>query len=152
MRAIVPVPAAGQPGRPPARSRGVTRIRLSRALTVLAAVAAGLAGWAVAGPLAGLDLAVRTGPAGRVQHLGPAAVAIASLLAGLAGWALLALLERRMAKARTAWTLSALSVLAVSLAGPLAALTAPVTATLACLHLLVGGVLIAGLRRPADRA
>lgn len=130
---------------------GQPRVRLARAATVLAAAVTAAAGWAIAGPLAGVTLAVRLTAAGPVQRVGLTAVLTASLLAGLAGWALLAVLERRAGGARTAWTVIALTTLAVSLAGPLAARSAAAAGVLAGLHLLVGGVLVAGLRRTARR-
>jgi Family of unknown function (DUF6069) len=97
-------------------------VRRSRALTVAVAAAAGLAGWAVAAPLAGAHLAVRQSPGAAAAQVGPVTVLIVSLLAGAAGWALLAALERltqRARTARTAWTATALVILALSLAGPL---------------------------------
>ncbi len=45
--------------------------RLTRPLTVLAAAALALAGWGIAGPLLGVDLAVRAGPGGGVHQTGP---------------------------------------------------------------------------------
>ena len=66
--------------------------RRVRALAVLGATAAALAVWVVAVPLAGVDLAARTGAT--EQPVGPGAVAVSALLAGLAAWALLAVLER----------------------------------------------------------
>jgi Family of unknown function (DUF6069) len=132
---------------PPARQR--SRTRRARGYAVLAAAGAGLLGWAVAGPAAGVHLTVRTGAATAAQHIGPAAVTTASLLAGLAGWALLAFLERHTPKARTIWTVIALVVLAGSLTGPIGGVTAAAKIALVCLHLLVAAVLIIGLRRPA---
>lgn len=124
-----------------------SRTRRARALVVLAATGAGLLGWAVAGPIAGIHLAVRLGPTAPVQHIGPGAVVIAALLTGLASWALVAVLERFTAKARTIWTTGALITLVLSLTGPLAGLTTAATIALIGLHLLVATVLIAGLRR-----
>jgi hypothetical protein len=129
-----------------------SRTRRARGYVVLAATGAGLLGWAVAGPAAGVHLTVRIGSAAADQHVGPAAVVVASVLAGLAGWALLALLERHAPKARTIWTGIAVAVLAASvLAGPLGGVTTSAKVALAGLHLLVGAVLIVGLRRTARR-
>jgi hypothetical protein len=100
--------------------------------------------WAVAEPIAGVRLDVRAGAAWR--HVGPAAVIVTSLPAGLAGWALLAVLERFTTKARTAWTVVTLLVLAVSLTGPLGGRTGGAAAALVCLHLAVAAVLITGFR------
>jgi len=128
--------------------------RLARPLTVVAAAASALVGWVIAGPLLGIDLAVRAGPASDIAQVGPVAVAVVAGLIGLAGWALLAVLERlttRARTARTAWTTTALVLLVASLAGPLTATNAAATAALAALHLAVAAVLIAGLRHTAIR-
>jgi hypothetical protein len=75
------------------------------------------------------------------------AVIAASLLSGLLGWAGLALLERRTTRTRTAWTVTALAVVVVSLSGPLTAATTPAAAAvLSLMHLAVAAVLIPALR------
>ena len=127
-----------------------TTTRNARALTVVAAAALGLLAWLVLGPIAGIDLDVRTGSSG-TQQVGPVSVVATGLLVGLAGWGLLAVLERRTAKARTAWTVTAAVVLLLSLTGPLGAVTTAGKLSLVVLHLVVGVVLIAGLRRTAGR-
>ncbi|MFF4621710.1 DUF6069 family protein [Nonomuraea jabiensis] len=117
-------------------------------LTVIGAPAAALAVWALAVPLAGAVLTVRTG--GGTQTVGPVSVIVASLVAGLAGWALLAVLERRAARPGRVWTITALVVLVLSLSGPLAsAVGLAATLVLMLLHLVVGAVLVAGLARPS---
>lgn len=122
-----------------------------RALTVAGATAAALALWALAGPVAGIDLTVRLD--GGVQPVGPGAVVVASLLAGLAGWALLASLERILKRPGRTWTVIAVVVLVLSLAGPLgSAVGTASTVTLAGMHLIVAAVLIPGLGRPARGA
>ncbi|MEV0005415.1 DUF6069 family protein [Micromonospora sp. NPDC050980] len=122
--------------------------RRDRLFTVLAATAATLSGWAVAVPLAGVELTVRGG--GVEQRVTPVAVAVSTLLAGLAGWALLALLERFTGRARPVWTVVAALVLLLSLLGPLTGGAGrSATATLLVLHLLAGAVLLPGLRRTA---
>lgn len=121
--------------------------RRTRAVTVLVAMVAALLGWVALDPLAGVELTVRTADDGAVQAVGPDAAMVAALASGLAGWALLALLERCSAKARSIWTVTAGLVLLVSLLGTSAATSASATAALASLHILVGGVLIMGLRR-----
>jgi hypothetical protein len=133
-----------------APSAGRSRTRRARGYAVLAATGAGLLGWAVAVPVAGVHLTVRLGSAATSQHIGTTAVVIACLLAGLAGWALLALLERQTPKAAAIWTAVAVAVLAVSLlAGPLGGVTTAAKIALACLHLVFAAVLIVGLRRTA---
>ena len=131
--------------------------RRVRALAGLSAAAATLTVWAVAGPLAGVDLRVRLGPHS-AQQVGPATVAIVTILAGLAAWGLLAVLERFAPRARAVWTAIALVILALSLAGPLSAgVTTAAKAGLAGLHLAAAAVLIpmlagwAGSRRSRVR-
>lgn len=127
------------------------RVR-ARGLVVVAAGSAALAGWLVTVPLLGVDLRVQPG-GGPVQTVGAATVLVTSLTAALAAWALLALLERSTRRARTTWTVVATLVLLLSVAGPLtSAVTAAAGFALAALHLLVGAVLIPGLRRTSRRA
>ncbi|MCO5998930.1 DUF6069 family protein [Actinoallomurus rhizosphaericola] len=115
-------------------------------LTVAGAPAAALAVWAVAVPLAGATLTVRTG--GGTRTVGPASVVAASLLAGLAAWALLAVLERSAARPGRIWTITALAALALSLTGPLGSATGVAAAlVLTVLHLVTGAVLVLGLVR-----
>ena len=94
----------------PARTRG------RRIVPVAAAVLAALAGWAVAGPLMGIDLDVAT--SGGVVQVGVVAVGLAALVAGLLGMALLAILERRSRRPVRTWTITAIIAFVVSLAGP----------------------------------
>lgn len=119
--------------------------RLRRLLVVTAASAAALALWALAAPLAGVDLAVRQG--GSDQAVGPVPVALASLLAGFAAWALLAVLERFTARAGRIWTVTAAVVLALSLLGTFGAVSTAATLALMGMHAVVGAVLILGLVR-----
>ncbi|MBE1536079.1 DUF6069 family protein [Actinomadura algeriensis] len=130
-------------GGPDTRGRGVA---VRRALTVAAAAGAALACWALADPVAGLDVTVRSG--GTAGPVGPAMVAASSLLAGLLGWALLAVLERTVQRPRRVWTIVALIVLALSLAGPPgAAEGAGSLLVLIVLHLAVAAVLVPALPR-----
>ena len=115
--------------------------RSRRAATVATATLAGLTGWAIVDPLAGIHLA-----AGSTRHIGVPQVIASTLVVGLAAWALLAVLERFAGRARTIWTGIAGVVLALSLTGPLGAVSISAGIALTCLHLLVGGILIAGLR------
>jgi hypothetical protein len=132
-----PMTASGQSAAWPARR--------TRALAVVSAAAVTLIVWAIAGPLAGVNLQVQAGTA-TARHVGPALVAIAALLAGLAGWALLAAMMRFTPRARVIWTVTALVVLAVSLAGPLAGgVTTAAKLTLAAMHLAAAAVLIPAL-------
>ncbi|MEO5874335.1 MAG: DUF6069 family protein [Streptosporangiaceae bacterium] len=122
------------------------RTPTARATTVAVAVLTGVICWVAAVHGAGIRLVVGDG-----ERVGVAQVAIATLLAGLAAWFLFALLERFTRRARAAWTVVASTVLALSLTGPLSATSTAAGITLAVLHLLVGAVLIAGLRRTSAR-
>lgn len=122
-----------------------TRPTRARALTVAAAVAAAVLGWALLAPVAGLDLTVTVGTG--QQRLGVVAVIAATLVTGLVGWGIRALLDRLTGRARTVWTVIATIVLALSLLGPVgSAVGGGTVAALIGLHLLVGLVLLLGLR------
>ena len=124
------------------------RLGLRRAAAVGSAVVAGLAVWVVAVPVLGIELTRGDG-----QLVGPGAVVVAGLVAGLGGWGLLALLERRVAPPRVAWTTTAVAVLVLSLAGPFAqTATTAAAAALAAMHVAVGTVVIAALGPTAGRA
>jgi len=118
-----------------------------RVMGVAGAVLAALAVWAIAVPLLGTDLLIRFG-SGAAQGVGLGYVVGASLVASLAGWGLLALMERRTARALTIWTGVAVVVLVVSLTLPLTAgTTTSARAALALMHVAVAAVLIPTLRR-----
>jgi hypothetical protein len=118
----------------------------------VAVVAAGAAAlvW-VCATAAGVDVAVRSGSS--THDVGLASVVVTAVVVAAAGAGLLRVLERRTPGARRVWTRVAMGVWVVSLAGPASALTVPAGLTLAALHLVVGAVVIVGLRRRhADRA
>jgi hypothetical protein len=133
--------------RPPHTRHAATsaRVRRRRWLTVLTAMAAATASWAVAVPLLGVDLVVRQGQ--ELLRVSALAVTLTSLAAGLSGWLLLALLEKWTSQASIEWRVIASLVLLVSLLGPLAATEVTATAVLTGLHCLVGSILIFGLPR-----
>jgi hypothetical protein len=124
----------------------------TRALGVAEAVLAAAAVWAVAGPLLGLHLMIRFGNAAP-ESVGIGLVVAASFIGSLLGWGLLAIMERRTARARTIWTVVATAVLLVSLSLPLSAgTTASTKVALAMMHVAVAAVLIPALRgRSATR-
>ena len=100
---------------------------------------------------AGVDVAVRSGSSTR--DVGLVSVVVTAVVVAAAGAGLLRVLERRTPGARRVWTGVAMAVWVVSLAGPAGARTVPAALTLAALHLVVGAVVIVGLRRRhADRA
>lgn len=118
--------------------------RRRAALAVAGATVAAAVPWAVA-RLAGTDLEVTT--AGRTMDVGPAMVLGAALAMSLAGWGLLTWLLRRRGDGVRVWTGVALTVLLLSLSGPLLAeADAGVRVWLALMHVAVGAVLIPGLR------
>lgn len=121
--------------------------RRPRIMTVVTAVAVGLIGWTVAGPLLGVPLRVRVTPTAPAIEVTVLAVALASLLAGLAGLGVLTLLARSRTDVRRAWTVVAAVVLLLSFAGPAGGVQLSTVVALGCLHLLVGGVLLVGFRR-----
>lgn len=120
-----------------------TRIR--RPVAVLAATAGALLLWTAAAPLAGIDLTVDQ--AGTPLTIGPVLITLAGLAVGFAAWGLIAVLERFTARAALVWSIIAAVVLAISLTGPLAAATTAAMLVLMGMHVLTGGLLIAGLVR-----
>jgi hypothetical protein len=78
-------------------------------------------------------------------------VVVTALVAGLAAWGLLALLERTVSRPARTYRIIALTVLAISLAGPLGSgVDTSSRLVLLGMHLTVGAALIIGLpcRRP----
>lgn len=141
------VPAApttrGASGRPsPAPWATARRIRRRiAAATFVTAVVGGLLVWAAAVPLGGLELNASG------QTVGPVSIIVAAMAGGAAAWLLLALLIRRP-HGRTWWTALGVTVLLLSLAGPpLSGAGGAVLVILELMHVLVGLVLILGLRR-----
>ena len=120
----------------------MARVRRRRWLTVLGAMSAANAGWAIA-VQSGVDLTVERGSG--TTHVGPLAVTLTSLGVGLAAWLLLELLERWTRRPQLIWRFVAGTVLVLSLTGPLAATTEAGLTVLVGLHLVVGSILIVGL-------
>src|ERR1700730_7087232 len=128
------------------------RLSRTRALGVAGAVLAAAAVWAVAGPLLGLHLMIRFGNAAP-ESVGIGLVVGASFIGSLLGWGLLAIMERRTARARTIWTVVGMTVLLASLSPPPSAVsTVSPKVALAMMHVAVAAVLIPALRgRSATR-
>ncbi len=119
----------------------------NRIVGVAGATLAAVAVWAIEVPLLGIRLQTQYGNAAP-QSVGIVSVVLSSLAASLAGWGLLAILERRFARARTVWTGIAIAVLLVSLSVPVSAGTTTTTkVALPMMHLAVAAVLIPTLRR-----
>ncbi|MFG1911193.1 DUF6069 family protein [Kribbella sp. NPDC048928] len=126
----------------PRRRSGRSRL----AVVGVAAVAA-LLDWVILAPIAGLTLTARQGG---VQHIGAPAVVISTIVVAFAGWALLSILERRTPRARDIWTVVATIVCITSLGSPLTnGIGTGAKLGLASLHLVVGAIVILGLRRTA---
>lgn len=128
---------------------------VARLAAVGSAVPAALLVWAAFELIGGVDLrAPAPGGAGETHDVGALTVVLPSLLASLAGWALLAVLEGRIRRARATWTIVALAVLLLSLAGPVTAtgITTANQLALASMHLAVAAVLIPLLARTSEPA
>ncbi len=112
----------------------------------VAVTAAGAAAgvWVLATQVAGADLAVRAGSG--TQQVGLVSVVVTSLVVSVAGSALLRLLQRRTPRGTAIWTAIAASVWVVSFTGPLGARSAAAGLWLVALHLVVGAVVLFGLR------
>lgn len=127
------------------------RHRIARVGVVTVAVLAPLALWAVTEY--GFDLDLRSPVFGdrASGDIGMAQVLLAALAGSLLGWASLAALECLTVHARGLWTAAATTALIASLGGPLAGegITTANRIVLALMHLVVAGVLIAGLPRSA---
>ncbi|GAA3944869.1 DUF6069 family protein [Actinoplanes auranticolor] len=119
----------------------------TRALTVAAAVVAAVLLWIIAVPIAGTDLLTETAADNPPAEVPLAGVIISPLVIGLVGWGLLALLERFTPKGRLIWTIIAVVVLLVSFGGPATATTTGAMLWLSAMHVVVGGILIAGFTR-----
>ena len=116
---------------------------------VLSATAAAVAIWSVA-TAAGVDFTVGVGSNPPTQ-ITVVNVALGAFMGSLAGWGLLALLRRFTPKARTIWTVSAVTFAFLSLAAPLSAVASSGTkVSLAAIHLTVASVLIVLLRRTGE--
>ena len=96
-------------------------------------------------PVLGVDLAVDSRSGSR--DIGLVSVIVTAMVVALAAGGLLRVLERRTARAGRVWTGLALAVLVASLAGPAGAATPSAGLALAAMHLVVGAVVIVGLRR-----
>lgn len=113
------------------------------AVALVAMVAASVM-WTCA-TIAGPDLEVHSGSGTRQVTLVP--VIVTPMLATILGTSLLRFLERRTTRALRVWTIIAVMVWVVSFLGPLSA-TRPATGlVLATIHLVVGAVILFGIRR-----
>ncbi|MEO7587049.1 MAG: DUF6069 family protein [Arachnia sp.] len=121
-----------------------------RTLVVATATLAALGTWIVAAPVMGIELLVTPGGSAP-QSVGVASVILAAVLASVLGWAALALLERFATHPQRLWTVLASAILLFSLAGPLGAgATQASQIALSAMHVVVGAVLIVGLRHTSS--
>jgi len=119
------------------------RVAADGAVALTAAAAAALV-WACA-RISDLHLVVRSG-SGTTDVSAPSVI-VTTLVVAAAGAGLLRLLERRTAKALRVWTIVAVTVWGLSFLGPLSATRPSTGLVLAGVHLLVGAVVVVGLRR-----
>src|ERR1700709_2304148 len=101
----------------PTRTRA-RRWRDDRPLAVATAVAAAM-DWVMATQVAGVDLVIGSGSG--AQHIGVGSVIVTAGVVPLAASGLLRVLEARTSRGRTIWTVIAVVVGLLSLAGPLGA-------------------------------
>jgi hypothetical protein len=126
----------------PTRIAGRSRLAVVGTVTIAA-----VAWWAVLTQAVDVTLEAKQGS---TIHIGAASVIGASLAMAFAGWALLAILEHNTVAARKAWTITATIACALSLTSPLTAgIGTGAKLGLASLHLVVGSLIILGLRRTA---
>ena len=109
--------------------------------TMFAAVLAPSLVWFATVPIAGHELVARVGP--ELQHVELGAVTIGSAIAASLGMGLASVL-RRFHRFRRIWTIVALIALALSLLTPLGGTTTITVLVLLGMHLIVGGIVIAG--------
>jgi Family of unknown function (DUF6069) len=126
------------------------RTLAGRAGIVVLAVVSAVIVWLVVTKLANVNLVVKPSSRSAAVHVGLASVVVVSLVAGLLGWGSAALVERFSARPARTWTIVGVVALVISLAGPLtAAQSTAAKISLACIHLVVGAVLIPSFARSA---
>jgi hypothetical protein len=95
--------------------------------------------------IGGMHLEVHSGSG--TSEVSLVAVVVTAMLATILAASLLRLLQRRTARGLKVWTITAVVVWALSFLGPLSATTPGTGAVLASMHLVVGAVIVLGLRR-----
>jgi hypothetical protein len=128
--------------RPEIPAAPASTTRREAAIVGIAAAIAALV-W-LAAKAAGVDLDVHSGSGSR--PIGLASVVVTVVVVAVVGAGLLRLLERRTSRALRVWTSVAVVVWVVSFAGPLSAMRLEGGLVLATLHLVVGAVVVGGLR------
>jgi hypothetical protein len=122
--------------------RGTVRGDLA---VVIGALSAALATWSLWTQVGGVELTVQSGD--EVQTVGLGSVVAVAAIMPIAGVLLLRALQPWLSRGLRWWTAVAGTVMLISMLGPLGATTAMAGVALASLHLLVGAVVILGVRR-----
>jgi hypothetical protein len=116
-------------------------------MAIVAAVIAALTVYLITTWVGQVDLTVNNGE----MTIRAVDVVLATLVAGLFAWGLLALLERRTARAWTIFRAIAIAVLIVSMLGPLGADEALGKTALSLMHVFAAVIIIKGFSRTARR-
>lgn len=125
-------------------------IWLRAAVSGAAALTISLILWALAVPIGGLELVASMGGT-QPQPVGPLQITIAVLAAVVGASIVSALVGRFARRARRVWLGISIGVGILSLAGPLLSAPGASMFVLVILHVVVGGILIAGLIPPRAR-
>ena len=112
---------------------------------VATAAFAVLVTWALWTRVGDVHLAVRSGDGDR--EVGAGAATVTAVVVSVAGALLARLLSRRAEDGLRWWTVIACATWLLSMVGPLGATSLPAGVGLASLHLVVGAVVIFGVRR-----
>jgi predicted ribosomally synthesized peptide with SipW-like signal peptide len=112
---------------------------------VIGALLAAVATWTLWTQVGSVELTVQSGDDVQTIGIGPV-VAVAAIMP-VAGVLLFRALEAWLSHGMRSWTAVACTVTLISMLGPLGATTATAGVALASLHLLVGAVVIFGVRR-----
>ncbi|WP_232498503.1 DUF6069 family protein [Agromyces humatus] len=127
-----------------ADASGSRRRRYGRVAILVAAVAGPLVVWAIAVPIARIDLTAGTGPA--APTVTPSSIVVAGLVMGFGAWGVIAVLERFSTRSGRIFAIVGWTVLVLSLLGPVVTgATGVVLAVLLAMHLATGATLIIGL-------
>lgn len=132
-------PVTHQPnGELETRPRGIPGLPVWQAL--VGAGAASAITWLALVPLAGLDLAVRTG--GEQREIGLGSAVVTALVVALGALGCAAVLRRLTTRPRRAFLWTCTAVLALSVLGPLGAVGAGAELGLGLLHLVVAAAVV----------
>jgi hypothetical protein len=111
----------------------------------VAATVSALGLWLAWTQLGGVDLRVRS--ADDIREIGAASVAVTAPVVSGAGVLLVRLLDSWVPRGLRWWTVAACAVWAISMLGPLGATTASAGLALVSLHVVVGAIVVFGVRR-----